>query len=523
MVAFLLYIFKASICLILFYICFKALFSNDTFFRFNRWLLLAGIAVCLLLPAIPVKTDQVSALQQPFYQLENLVAGTSQGQADTNQIQTEAMHTAGSPQPDMTIPWGLVIGIIYLSGCLFCFATTLLSFHRMSRIFRTGKHKREGTHTLILIPASISPFSWGRYIILSEEDYANHPYEILTHECMHIHYRHSLDLIFMETVLIFHWFNPAIWLLKRELRDIHEYQADKGVLNQGIDATKYQLLLVKKAVGSSLYTLANSFNHSKIKKRITMMLRKKSNGWARLKLLLLVPVGLTALSVFARPEITDVSATVLPSPMPVQTDVTALPVPDKGINLQQQTKAEYGVYLSFVEKDIAGKDSIGGISIYSTGVSEEKALKIVENAIKNGTFQTASKVFITPFNERVPASYLEKIKNLYEANNIKCKINPPTPTHDKDGKEIPPPPPPAPDVYVTFQFNNGKKEAGLIIYERYLKTGTEISKRLNEIKLDGLSKVIIKTKKNAPAGIAEQVEKLLQEKIKKDVPYEVKN
>lgn len=151
----------------------------------------------------------------------------------------------------------------------------------------------------------MSPFSWGRYIFLSEDDYRNHPDEILTHEKMHLRHNHSVDLVYMETILLLQWFNPAVWLLKRELRDIHEYQADKGVLNQGIDATKYQLLLVKKAVGSSLYTLANSFNHSKIKKRITMMLKKKSNPWARLKYLYVLPLAAIAVAAFARPEISS--------------------------------------------------------------------------------------------------------------------------------------------------------------------------------------------------------------------------
>jgi hypothetical protein len=109
----------------------------------------------------------------------------------------------------------------------------------------------------------------------------------------------------MELVLLFQWFNPAIWLLKREMKDIHEYQADISVLKSGIDATKYQLLLVKKAVGASSYTLANSFNHSKIKKRITMMLKIKSNKWARLKLLLLLPLGTLFIYAFAHIEVNE--------------------------------------------------------------------------------------------------------------------------------------------------------------------------------------------------------------------------
>ena len=91
--------------------------------------------------------------------------------------------------------------------------------------------------------------------------------------------------------------------MKRELQEVHEYQADTGVLKNGIDTTKYQLLLVKKAVSASSYTFANSFNHSKIKKRITMMLKEKSNSWARLKLVLLVPVAACSMLAFARPDV----------------------------------------------------------------------------------------------------------------------------------------------------------------------------------------------------------------------------
>ena len=68
----------------------------------------------------------------------------------------------------------------------------------------------------------------------------------------------------MQIFLLVYWFNPVVWLLKRELQEVHEFEADNGVINTGIDATKYQLLLVKKAVGTRLYSMANGFNHSKL-------------------------------------------------------------------------------------------------------------------------------------------------------------------------------------------------------------------------------------------------------------------
>lgn len=300
--ALLLYILKSTICLILFYLGFKALLSNDTFFRFNRWVLLVGIATCMLLPAIKIQTSEPLLIQQPIIHLEKMIAGeeTVVTYLSDNNPEVDMIPVV---TPAKMIDWGQIIALLYWAGFIFCLMTTLLSFRKMFVLIRSGRKLQQGRYTLILVPSCVSPFSWGRYIILSEEDYEKYPDEILTHEMMHLKSHHSIDLLFVECILWLHWFNPAIWLLKRELKDIHEYQADKGVLTQGVDATKYQLLLVKKAVGSSLYTLANSFNHSKIKKRITMMLKGKSNNWARLKLLLLVPVGLIVLNAFARPEV----------------------------------------------------------------------------------------------------------------------------------------------------------------------------------------------------------------------------
>ena len=301
MEVFLLYILKSGICLAVFYVCFKALFSNDTFFRFNRRILLVGTGICMLLPLCRIKTSQplpfsytTSQWEMVFHEEEvNLLPAPDK----------EEVLTGMTGQKETSVPWVGIIGIVYFIGCCICLVTTVLSFRKMYQLSRSGRKLQQGKYTLILLPGSLSPFSWGRYIFLSEDDYRDHPDEILTHEKMHLRHNHSVDLAYMEMILLLQWLNPAVWLLKRELRDIHEYQADKGVLNQGIDATKYQLLLVKKAVGSSLYTLANSFNHSKIKKRITMMLKGKSNNWARLKLLLLVPVGLIVLNAFARPEV----------------------------------------------------------------------------------------------------------------------------------------------------------------------------------------------------------------------------
>ncbi len=623
--ALLLYILKSTICLILFYLGFKALLSNDTFFRFNRWVLLVGIATCMLLPAIKIQTSEPLLIQQPIIHLEKMIAGeeTVVTYLSDNNPEVDMIPVV---TPAKMIDWGQIIALLYWAGFIFCLMTTLLSFRKMFVLIRSGRKLQQGRYTLILVPSCVSPFSWGRYIILSEEDYEKHPDEILTHEMMHLKSHHSIDLLFMECILWLHWFNPAIWLLKRELKDIHEYQADKGVLTQGIDATKYQLLLVKKAVGSSLYTLANSFNHSKIKKRITMMLKGKSNNWARLKLLLLVPVGLIVLNAFARPEVNRQLETLVQSkdketPPEEQQDMKSFFKTELDSYIKKvepQTAFEPDEIIAFMKKNTEPKDlfinakgdvllnndfanykekeqflgklqdlfekSKKPVSFYfliDINTPEEateavlhlvkeafdKRQKVVgadkapfllfEDARNNKNFprkvsmaQSSKKgtvyiiqnkkvvgvingdvadyklpdfskdmVTIQPAGKDVSSSRLNSVKDMIEKNGFSCQINT---SVFKNGDALPPPPPPSPDAYVAFNYKNGGKEQGLIVYERYLKNTNEIDKRFNSIYNDDISSVTITVYKKAPDGMLDGVEKYLKDKIKYDVKYIVK-
>jgi beta-lactamase regulating signal transducer with metallopeptidase domain len=106
-------------------------------------------------------------------------------------------------------------------------------------------------------------------------------------------------------IAVIHWFNPLAWLLRREVKTLHEYEADRCTLTQGIDATRYKLLLIEKAAGASRYSVASSFAQSKIKKRIVMMNNQKQNPnpWARWKVLLFIPLAALLMQCFARPEV----------------------------------------------------------------------------------------------------------------------------------------------------------------------------------------------------------------------------
>ena len=310
--AFLFYLLKSGCCLVIFYIFFKLMMSRSTFFRFNRITLLVGLSGCTLLPLIELTTTEETFLHTPLYAIHEILQSTEQVMSNPEEPGNEILLSEKNTEIS-SLNWiPVTLGTIYGAGALLTFVWLSVSTCRLAQLIRMSEKKRYGNYILVIPRQPIASFSWGRYIVVSASDYSRQSEEVLLHEMMHLRNHHTLDLLFMQIFLLVHWFNPVIWLLKRELQEIHEFEADNGVINTGVDATKYQLLLVKKAVGTRLYSMANGFNHSKLKKRITMMLKERTNRWARLKLLLAVPVMAGALYVFAQPEVKEIPQQIQP-------------------------------------------------------------------------------------------------------------------------------------------------------------------------------------------------------------------
>ena len=288
---FFVYILKSSVCLAVFYLFYRLLLSRETFHRFNRIALLGVIILSVAIPFIRIMIDEPVAIQRPLQNLEYL-------------LQMAQMQTEIQVQTSQSF-WLPLLFVVYLVGCVFFFARFLYSTIRICRMIGMGeKQVLPDGSKLVVTDDTVCPFSWMGYIVISQKDMDESGEEILTHEMAHIRARHSVDMLICSFCVILQWFNPAVWLLKQELENIHEYEADESVINHGVDAKQYQLLLIKKAVGSQRFTsMANSFNHSKLKKRITMMLKRKSNPWARLKYLYVLPLTAVAVVAFARPEI----------------------------------------------------------------------------------------------------------------------------------------------------------------------------------------------------------------------------
>ncbi len=296
--AFFIYILKSSVCLVLFYLFFRLLLSKETFHHFNRIALLGVLLFSLLIPCIEVTTRHEVEMQQAVLSIEQLLL-----MAELNAMAPE-VETVAQEAP--SVSWIQIVLLVYLAGIVFLVCRSVYSLIALFRLIHSGKHEKlEKGVTLVAHNLSIAPFSWMKYIVISRRDLEENGREILIHETAHIRHCHSIDLLLADICIIFQWFNPCVWLLKQELQNIHEYEADETVINEGVNAKEYQLLLIKKAVGTRLYSMANSFNHSKLKKRITMMLKEKSSPWARLKYLYVLPLAAVAVTAFARPEISE--------------------------------------------------------------------------------------------------------------------------------------------------------------------------------------------------------------------------
>ena len=294
MEVFLIHILKSSACLALFYLCYRMLLSKETFHRFNRILLLSIIMLSFLLPFIEVTMQKMPEMTVFFLLLEEAMETY------------ETQHLDVLAETPNRFPWNTLIFSVYVSGTLFFLLRHAWSIGRMLCLLRTcRKEEREDGITLYIHQAKVAPFSWMKLMAISEEDLEKHSEAILAHERAHIRNHHSWDLLLAQACVFLQWFNPAAWLLKKELQTIHEYEADEYVIRNGMDASTYLLSIIEKTVGTRLFTIANNFNQSLLAKRVTMLNKAKSRPLARLKYLYVLPISALAIVAFARSEVSN--------------------------------------------------------------------------------------------------------------------------------------------------------------------------------------------------------------------------
>ncbi len=278
-----LYIIKSTLYISVLYSFYLLVMRKTTFFRLNRIVFIAGTFLCLALPFVKIQMPAESAVITPIAIIEEAISA---------EPFTLAAAVVGAEAP---VNWTrLMICAIFLSGALVSFIVTAVSYIRMCRMIRSVKPVTIDGAPVKIVEEEIPSFSWGRHIVIGRKDLEENP-AILTHERMHVRCGHSFDLMVYTIVTTLQWFNPLVWIARTELKMLHEYEADELTITKGIDATQYQLLLVKKAVGAKRFQLANGFNHSKLKNRITMMHKNKTNKWMRLAYFLCIPALIGAM------------------------------------------------------------------------------------------------------------------------------------------------------------------------------------------------------------------------------------
>lgn len=282
MMEFLTYDLKVAALLAVFYMFYRLLLSRETFHCVNRIVLLTTAVASFILPlcVITLHKTVVIELTETHVDFEGMTM----------------MIEEAEQQPF----WQTAAVIAFFIGMVATLGYTLSNVLRVwLLISRSQQHPQPDGTVICVTSFDVSPFSWMHYIVLSQSDYEAQDASILAHERGHIRRRHSLDLLLVDTLTALQWFNPAMWMLRQDLRAIHEYEADAAVLSQGINMRQYQYLLIQKAVSHCGYSVANGISHSTLKNRINMMLHKNSSRASLLKLLALVPIVGIALAMQA--------------------------------------------------------------------------------------------------------------------------------------------------------------------------------------------------------------------------------
>ena len=268
------YALQVALLLCTVYLLYKWLLAGCTFSRFNRIVLL-----CLYM---------LSFVAVPLYGLfTGMMVDKVVEPPIEEQVREEVISLSDSAAPS----WPVIVGAVYLAGVIVSVALTLGSICRIVKIVRNGTMEKRDNYTLVFTDCrNVSPFSWGRCVVLPADTRQEDIDIILVHEQTHLRLRHWVDLALGQIVIIFNWFNPAAYLMMKELQDVHEFEVDSEVVKGGIDKRQYQMLLIRNVTGTMFPMIVDSLNHSRLKCRLRLMMAPRSNPFRKMTLITFVPL-----------------------------------------------------------------------------------------------------------------------------------------------------------------------------------------------------------------------------------------
>ncbi len=311
MAKFLLYLFESGLCLSLFYVGYVLFFRKETYFTFNRFYLLGSMILALTVPLVPLPADigkdgylkeTAAGVQNVKDYYQHLILLTDPGELAEG-ASNEMSQPSTTEQPEKAKPYLSIASIlfsIYILGVLFFTFRLLYLLVGLRKVMKHAEIQKENGIHLVLIKEEMPSFSFLKWIfvnpyILKPEEYE----QVLTHEKVHVEHKHSVDLLLVQLITIFQWFNPLTWRIQKSIKTCHEYIADRQVVHQGYGLFDYQSLLLSQLISIRSVELVNNFNLLSIKKRIAMMNKHKSGKWAQMKAIAIVPIVVAAFFLFA--------------------------------------------------------------------------------------------------------------------------------------------------------------------------------------------------------------------------------
>ena len=350
MITFLTYQLKVAVIMAVFYIFYRLFLIKDSWHRLNRIVLLSTALLSFLLPFCIITITKTEILPMPVTQLM---------QADSS-----------TPAQPVTPWWHIALMAVYSAGVVFVLSRVLASVLHVRRIIRHARKEVLADDTeLYIMPGNAASFSWMGHIVISEADWNNHETAIINHEKAHVALRHSIDVLITDIIAAAQWFNPAIWMLRIDLRAVHEYEADDTVLRTGTDLRSYQYLLISKAAAMNGYTIANNFNHSILKNRIFMMEKETSTRRSLLRALYLLPLVCISLALNAQTKVNYVydngksNSAQLNYGKNVSTNIVFDEIKMDGESLEGMTLDDISRMLPDVKKDADGNLTTQGHQI----------------------------------------------------------------------------------------------------------------------------------------------------------------
>lgn len=286
---FFVYLFKSCLWIAAFWAVYRVFLRSETFHTFNRWYLLAGLGLSFVLPLVRFHYNVETTV--PADGIDRLLAMAGAGEP--------AAAAATAPG------WLHAAAGLYTAGILLLIAGSLRHMRRIRRLVAEHGYTACDGYRLVETARAVSPFSFRNYIFIDPARVSEAEKRIIiAHESSHIRHRHWVDLAAGQVLRIAQWLNPFARLLVREMKDNHEFMADRAVLAGGNSLAAYKAALANSSCGARVFALGHPFSASNNLKRYKMMNRKTSSPARKLLSLSVLPLAALIFTAFAEPRYT---------------------------------------------------------------------------------------------------------------------------------------------------------------------------------------------------------------------------